>query len=109
MEFIMLLKGILPLKMYSYGNILPRNYLPYIFEFQLVLFPFSLILGNPFMVSPSPLKYGRGDYFPKMLFMWGGGANFVGEIYRVIVLHEETSDQKLLRGKEFHKMHFPVI
>ena len=36
--------------MYSYGNILPRNYVSYIFKFQLVPFAFSAILGNLFMV-----------------------------------------------------------
>ena len=54
LEFIMLLKGNLPPKINSYGNILSRNYLSYIFEFQLVPFAFSLILGDPFMVSPPP-------------------------------------------------------
>ena len=43
------LKGNLPPKMY---DILPRNYLSYIFELQLVLLAFSLILGDAFMVSP---------------------------------------------------------
>ena len=53
-EFIILLKGNLPQKMYSEGNILLRNDLSFIFEFQLAPFAFSLILGDPFMVSPFP-------------------------------------------------------
>ena len=39
-------------------NISPRNYLSYIFEFQLVPLAFSLILGDPFMVK-------GGDFFQK--------------------------------------------
>ena len=46
---------------------LAKKYLSYIFEFQLVPFAFSLILGDPFMVSPS--YYGEGAFFQKMLFM----------------------------------------
>ena len=53
-EFIILLKGNLLQKMYSEGNILLRNDLSFIFEFQLAPFAFSLILGDPFMVSPFP-------------------------------------------------------
>ena len=88
----MLLKGNPPPKLYSYGNILPRNYVSYIFEFQLVPFDFSLTLGDPFMVSPSPLKYEEGGLFSeKTLFM--GGDNFVWKIYRRIVLHEGTNDE----------------
>ena len=57
-------------------NILPRNYLSYIFEFQLVPFVFSLILGDPFMVK------GGGTFFKKMLFMWGQIllGKFIGEL-----------------------------
>ena len=65
----MLLKGNLHPKMFSYGYILPRNYISHIFEFQLVPFPFSFILGDPFMVFLSPLKYGGGNFFQKILFM----------------------------------------
>ena len=44
--------------------------LSFIYEFQVVIFAFSLILGDPFMVSPSPLKYGGGGTFlQKLLFM----------------------------------------
>ena len=71
LEFIMLLKGNLPPKINSYGNILSRNYLSYIFEFQLVPFAFSLILGDPFMVSPPPLSMEMGDFFPKIAFHRG--------------------------------------
>ena len=92
----MLLKGNLPPKMFSYGNILSRNYLSYIFKFQLVPFAFSLILGDPFMVFPSPLKYGEGGFFPKNAF--DGGTNFVGKIYRGIVLDGGTIDQNIPRG-----------
>ena len=48
----MMLEGNFPPEMYSYGNVLPRNYLSYIFQFQLVPFTFSLVLGDPFMVFP---------------------------------------------------------
>ena len=64
LEFIMLLKKDLPPKMYSYGNILPRNYLSYIFEFQLVPFAFNLISGDSLFMS-------GGTFFQKMLFMRG--------------------------------------
>ena len=50
----MLLKGNLPLKMHIYDNILRRNYLSYIFEFQLVPFAFSPILEDPFKLPPLP-------------------------------------------------------
>ena len=71
MESIIVLIGNLPPKMYSYNNILPRNYLLYSFEFQLVPFAFSLIMGDPFMVSPSPRKYGEGQFFSNECFSWG--------------------------------------
>ena len=84
---------------------LPRNYRSYIVEFQLVPFAFSLTLGDPFMVSPSfPLNYGKGGlFFKKMLFiggqiLWG---KFIGRLFYMGGL--------MIRGKEFHKMHFPVI
>ena len=64
-------------------NILPR-YLSYIFKLQLVLSAFSLILGEPFLVSLSPLSKKE---------------KFVGKIYREIVLHEGTNDQIIPRGK----------
>ena len=35
--------------------------------------------------------------------------NFVGKMYREIVLHGGTNDQIVLRGKEFHKIYFLVI
>ena len=83
LEFIILLKRNLPRKMYSYENILPRNYLSYIFEFQLFPFPFSLISGDSLMVSPSLLNYGRGTFLQKMPFMgeqilWG---KFIGGLF----------------------------
>ena len=93
----MLLKGNLPPKINSYDNILPRSYLLYIFEFQLVLLAFSLILGDTFMVSPHPQVY----------FSWR--TNLVGKIYRGIVLNGGTNDHIIPREKDFHKMHFPVI
>ena len=80
---------------YSYGNILPRNYLSYIFE----------IWEN--LSWCSPLQYGKDDVFPENYFH--GGTYFVGKIYRAIVLHEGTNNQIMPKGKEFHKMHFPVI
>ena len=55
LEFIMLLKGNLPPKINSYGNIFSRTSLLYIFEFQLVLFAFSLFWEALFM-SPPPSK-----------------------------------------------------
>ena len=103
----MLLKENLPPKMCSYDNMLPRNYLSYIFEFQLVTFAFSLILGDPFMVSPPPLKYGERDFFLKNAFH--GRTNFVGKAYKGIVLHGGTNDLIMPRGKEFHKIHYPVL
>ena len=45
--------------------------LSFIFKFPLVLFAFSLILGDPFIVSP-PLKYGKGRLFPQKRFSRGG-------------------------------------
>ena len=84
LEFIMLLKGNLPPKMY---NILSRNYFSYIFEFQLVnFFSFSLILGDPLMVSPPPpppWKYGNGGLFSKKYFSWGQIllVKFIGKLF----------------------------
>ena len=68
----------------KYAISLPRNYLSFIFEFQL-LFPFSLILGDPFMVLPKYGKGGGGRLLPINAFH--GGKNFVCKIYREIVLH----------------------
>ena len=42
------------------------------------------------MMSPPP---------PKVCFSWG--KNFAGKIYRGIVLHGETNDHIIPRGKEF--------
>ena len=44
---------------------------------------------------------------PKVCFSWG--TNFVGKIYRGIVLHGGTNHHIIPREKKFHKMHFPVI
>ena len=84
---------------------LPRNDRSFIFESQLVPFAFSLILGDPFMVSLSfPLNYGTGGLFSKKnAFYWR--TNFAGKIYREIVLHAGTNDQ----WKGVSQMHFPVI
>ena len=95
----MMLKGKLPPKINSYGNILP-SYLLYIFEFQLVLFAFSLYFGRPFYRVSFPTP-------PKVCFSWG--TNFARKIYRRIVLHGVNNDHIIPRGKEFYKMHFPVI
>ena len=100
----MLLKGNPPPKLYSYGNILPRNFLSYIFEFQLVPFDFSLTLEDPFMVSLSPLKYGEGELFSKKTLFMGGQylcGKFIGGLFYMRGL--------MMRGKEFHKIYFPVI
>ena len=77
----MLFKGNLTSKMYSYGNTLPGNYLSYIFEFQLVPFTFSLILGDSFMMSPPPKVWGmeRRGFFPKNAFHGGGGQILCGK------------------------------
>ena len=48
-----------------------------------------------------------GNFFPKNAFH--GGTSFVGKIYSGIFLHMGTNDQNILTGKEFHKMHLPVI
>ena len=99
---MMLLKGNLPPKMYSYGNILARNYLSYIFEFQIVYFAFSLILGDPFMVSPSLLKNKDGRPFSKKDFSWGNKIlrrKFVGGLFYMGGL--------IVTGKEFKKNTFP--
>ena len=80
------------------------------FEFQQVPFAFSLILGDSFMVSPPLTKvWGnrRRDFFPKDAFH--GGTNFVKKIYSGIVVHMGNDDQNILRGKEFQKMHFPIM
>ena len=50
----MLLKGNFLPKMHTDENILRRNYLSYIFEFQLVPFAFSPILEDPFKLPPLP-------------------------------------------------------
>ena len=100
----MLLKGNLHPKMFSYGYILPRNYISHIFEFQLVPFPFSFILGDPFMVFLSPLKYGEGELFPKNTFHVE--TNFVGKIYRWIVLHGRTNYQNIPMGRSYTKCIF---
>ena len=89
-----------PFKNIQLCNILPRNYLLYIFEFQLAPFPFSLILGDLFMVK-------EWNFFQKNDFHVE--KNFVGKMYREIVLHGGTNDQIVLRGKEFHKIYFLVI
>ena len=55
------------------------------------------------MVSPSPLIMGRENLFPKNAFHWG--TNFVGKfIERLFYM-----GGLIIRGKEFHKMHFPII
>ena len=83
----MLLKGNLFMKINSYGNILPRSSLLYIFEFQLVLF--------------------HGVSYPvKVCCSWE--TNFVGNIYGGIVLHGGGTNDHIPKGKEFYKMHFPV-
>ena len=103
----MLLTGNHPSKINSYGNILSINYLSYVFKFQLVPFAFGLILGDPSMVSPCPLKYRKGDFFPKNKFH--GEKILRGKFYRGIFLHGGTNDQFIPRGKELQKTHFPVI
>ena len=65
----------------KYAISLPRNYLSFIFEFQL-LFPFSLILGD---LSWCLKSMGRGGLLPKNASH--GGKKFVCKIYREIVLH----------------------
>ena len=77
----MLLKGNFLPKMHTDENILRRNYLSYIFEFQLVPFAFSPILEDPFKLPPLPYSMGRGDFFPNPFH---GGTNVVGKIYRGI-------------------------
>ena len=54
LELIMLLKGNFLPKMHTDENILRRNYLSYIFEFQLVPFAFSPILEDPLKLPPLP-------------------------------------------------------
>ena len=83
----MLLKGNIPLKINSYGKIMPRNYISYIFEFQIVPFALSLILGDPFMVSLLPLTYGEGGIFPNVFHRGQvlrgkiiGGLLYMGEL-----------------------------
>ena len=63
LEFIMLLKGNIYLK-YSPS-------LSYIFEFQLFSFAFSLILGDPSMMSPTPNVWGVGTIFSRKCFSLG--------------------------------------
>ena len=67
-------------------NILPRNYLSYIFESYI----FQSYFGGPFRGE------GRRDIFQKNTFYVG--TNFVGKIYRGIVLQGLMIR---LRGKEF--------
>ena len=80
------------------------------FQFQLVPFAFSLILGDSFMVSPSRTKVwsnGKRDFFPKNAFH--GETNFVKKIYSRIIVHVGTDDPNILREKEFHKTHFSIM
>ena len=79
--------------------------LSFMYEFQVVIFAFSLTLGDPFMVSPSLLKYGGVGLFSKNCFSWEIG----GQIYGSIDLHGEINNQIIQREKEFQKMYFPVI
>ena len=48
---------------------------------------------------------GEGDFFKKNPFYVG--TNIMGKIYRGIVLHGGLMIK--LRGKEFHKIYFPLI
>ena len=50
---------------------------------------------------------GREDFFSKNVFH--EKTNFVVQVYGGIVLLGGTNDQIIRRGKEFHKMHVPVI
>lgn len=69
-------------------------------ELQVVIFAFSLILGDSLMVSPF-LKYGEGDFFPKNAFH--GGTHFwVANLPR-IVLHGGLMI-RYAKGEDFHKM-----
>ena len=49
----------------------------------------------------------KGDIFHKKALH--GWTNFGDKIYGGFVLHRRTNDQIMLRGEEFHKMHFLVI
>ena len=74
-------------EMYSYGNILPRSCLSCIFEFPLVPFAFSLILGALSWCLPphthTPSKE-RGTFFQKNTFHGGDKlcqGKFVGGLF----------------------------
>ena len=69
-------------------------------------FCFQSYFGKPFHCVSSPLNYEETD-FPKKSFSWG--THFVGKLCKGIALYGGTNDQIIPRGKEFHKMHFPVI
>ena len=76
----MLLKGTSPSKNVQLWQHFAMK-LSSIFEFQLVPLAFSLILGDPFMVS-LPIKYRGGGFFAKKGFSWRDkvwGANLWGD------------------------------
>ena len=78
----MLLKGTSPSKNVQLWQHFAMK-LSSIFEFQLVPLAFSLILGDPFMVS-LPIKYRGGGFFAKKrLFMEGQslGSKFMGRLF----------------------------
>ena len=79
----------------------------FIFEFQLVPFAFSLILGGLFVVSPPPPKvWGGGTFFKKKLVM---GKKFSGVNLWGDCSTWGTNDEIMLREEEFHKTHFPEM
>ena len=78
---------------------------------QKVFVTFGLVIllnfkVNVFFLNCANCISQEGTFLQKF-FLWG--THFVGKIYRGIVLHGRTNDQIIPRGKEFHKMYFPVI
>ena len=72
-----------------------------------ISFSFQSYFGRLSHGVSFPPKLWEGDFSPKNAFH--GGTNFVGKIYRGIVLFGRTNDQIIPRGKQFHRMYFPVV
>ena len=90
-------------KMYRQGNILSR-----IFFHIWVWTSSSFWFGRRFHgVYSFSLKYSEGRHFSKKCFSLGRGVGL--KLWKDCFLHVETNGQIIPRGKEFYKMHFPVI
>ena len=110
LEFIMGFEGNLPPEIYSYGNILPRNYYIWVSTSS---FCFQSYVGRPFHgVPPSPTSYREGDFFPKNTFHWGqilwgkfvGGLFYMGRL--MIRSYQGGGDLQISNLKHFKSENF---